>query len=325
MDNKDIRGLKDAVKEIEIPDKLEFTIRRAIKRGVKDMKRKRSIRKVMYTAAAFLLVFASFVASINMVPAFAAQVESLPGGSSIVKLLQFNRDIVKGGEITEGGDIGSITNEKPDDEKPSEHGADNQDNDNKEVEIKSDVIRIALGDGELSSYEVTYLEYPYSAVVYLSGVRTFSAAESLAEIGGGPLVKNAYRLITLDDSAHRFAINFNAPVIIEVSEENDPAALVLSITEKQPENEGTAVYSVRSKSLPFGEEVAVIEQMLLYEYGAENARLMQDDAGTYLTEEGLYSTEEEAQARIDELKAMGFQFEMFIEVRTPGQLPKVIE
>jgi len=312
-----IKDFIEKVKDIEIPDNLDFTIRKAIKKGEIDMKKNRNIKRLMVTAATFLLVFTSFVVSINMAPAFAAQIEHLPGGSNIVKFLQFNRNTVEGGEITDGKDIQSIEKEEVDVKK-----------DEKDEEVE--VITISLGDSEgnastLSHYEITYQQYPYSALVYFSGVRAFSAIEHLADIEEGPLVKNVYRLVTLDDSAHRFVINFKKPVKIEITEKEDPAVLTLTILEDVSTQDSQPAYSIRSASYPFGEEVAVIEQILAYEYGSENARMLQDAEGTYFIEEGYYGSEEEAQARIDELKALGSTFNLVVEKRSPEQLPSAIQ
>lgn len=316
MINNDIEDFARKVNEVQIPDKLDSTIQQAIKKGGKILKRRRSINNAMMYAAAFVVVFSSFVVSINMAPAFAAQIENLPGGESIVKLLTFNRSTVGGGEITDGKDIQSIEKEPGQVDKDQSGEA-----------LQSEVIRIGLGDAEgdaaqLSNYEVTYLEYPYSAVVSMSGVRAFSAAQGLADIEEGPLVRNVYRLVTLDDSAHRFVINLKKPVNIEVREEANPAMLVLTINEKLADKDTPVVFSVRSKSMPFGEEIAIVEEILAYQYESNHARMLQDEDGTYLVEEGYYASEEEAQARIDEINSADPSLKLFIEERSIDQLPK---
>lgn len=328
MRNSHIEDFVNKVNEIEIPETLDDAIQKAIYKGGRMMRRKRGLVSAMRIAAAIVVVCSTFAASVNLVPAFAAQIEQLPGGEAIVKLLKFNRSTVEGGEITDGNDISKIEKETVETETPVVD-KNTDEITTPEDKLQTEVIRISVGSGDdgstLNHYEVTYLEYPYSAVVYMSGVRAFSAADELKKISEGPLVKNAYRLVTLDDSAHRFVINFKKPVSIEVTEESDPAALVLTIKEEKAVNgDPTTVYSVRSESLPFGEGVGVIEEILAYQLGSQHARMLQDSEGTYLVEEGYYATEVEAQARIDEIKALEPSIKLFIEERTPEQLPKAM-
>ncbi len=312
----DVKDFKENIQAIKIPDALDSALQKGIKKGEKMIKRDRTIRRTVRIAAGFLLIFTSLVVSINLAPAFAAQIEQLPGGTGIVNLLRLSKETVDGGEITDGQDIESIKREEV-----------GQQPEPRDVFEK---ITISLGDkesdaGVLAHYEVTYHHYPYSAVIYLSGVRGFSAMDDLANMKEGPLVHNAYRLITLDDSAHRFVITFKKPVTIEVTESDNPAALILTIRENKEEQLMESVYALRSKSFPFGEEVGVIEQMLAYEFGAENARMLQDKNGTYLIEEGNYKTQEDAQARLEALKALGAPFELLVEERKPADIPEFME
>lgn len=328
MKNTDIEDFVNKVNDVKIPEKLDNIIQQAIDKGVRQMRRKRSLSNAMKFAAAVAVVISTFIASVHFVPAFAAQIEKLPGGETIVKFLRFNRASVSGGEITDGKDINKIEKEVGETETPA---VDDNSNEKTSPEEKpqSEIIKIAIGseetDDSLSHYEITYLEYPYSAVVYVSGVRAFSAADDLKNISEGPLVRNAYRLVTLDDSAHRFVITLKKPVSIEVTEETGPPRLVLTIKEEKAAINNTKVYSVRSESMPFGEGVGVIEEILIGQYNSQHARMLQDSEGTYLVEEGYYATEAEAQARIDEINAVDPSLKLYIEERTPEQLPMAIK
>jgi len=65
--------------------------------------------------------------------------------------------------------------------------------------------------------------------------------------------------------------------------------------------------------------------MMRVELGSENARILRDDSGLYLAEEGLYATLAEAEARLAAIKQnANFTYELHIEKRISGATPRMI-
>jgi hypothetical protein len=305
-----IDEMKTIYDDITIPEELNSVVRTAIKRGRKTMRNKKrnsNYFKFFGSIAAALLIFTF---ALNTSPAFATSIKQLPGGDTIVRLLTFIGDTAVGGEITDGQDVKDIEVEK----KP-------------EYEILTvDLYQGSEAAAIAGHFTVTQITHPYGIEVGLAGVRAFSAAQDFPDLSGMNLFDDIYRLITLDDSAHRFAVTFKKPVIIEVSEQENPARLIIKVREDKEVEALPPMYSLRTASMPFGETVGVAENILEFELGSENARLLQDEAGLYFAEEGLYLTIAEAEARLAEIKQYEhFTFEMHIEKREPGEIPASIE
>ncbi|WP_028307819.1 DUF4179 domain-containing protein [Desulfitibacter alkalitolerans] len=307
--DKEIKEMKENYDAIKIPDALDMAIQEGILRGKRKMKKSRRNKgyfKVLISAAA---VFLFFVIGINTLPTFADTIRELPGGEAIVRVLQFNKDKAEGGKITDGQDIKDIDTKKNED---------------------FERLIVDLYQGEQAAnvpghFSITYLQYPYSILVEVSGVRAFSAWDNLPDLSGKELFDDIYRLITLDDSAHRFVVTFKKPVIIEVTEQNNPAKIIIDVREDEEAEKLPAVYSLRTASFPLGEGIAAAEGILKWELASANARLLRDTDGTYFVEEGYYLTEEEALARLSEVEEYEyFDFKMFIEKREPHRTPKSI-
>jgi len=306
-----INRWKREYENMETPGNLDFIVNNAIKRGKIEMRRKRRRRgcfKALVTAAAVLV---AFVAGINSSPTFANSVKHLPGGETIVKVLTFTEEGATGGEITDGQDIKNIEAEKQ---------ADGQGE-----RLIVDLYQGAEPAAAAGHFTVIHDVYPHSIVVTLSGVRAFSAVDAFPDLTDMELFEDIYRLVTLDDSAHRFVVTFKKPVIVEISEQQNPAGIIIDVREDKEAKPLPAMYSLRTGSFPFGEEVGVAEGILKFELGSDDARILKDSAGLYFAEEGLYSTEEEAQTRAAELKAQErFNYDLHIEKREAGAVPKTI-
>jgi hypothetical protein len=294
---------------IPIPEALDSVLFNAIERGQNTMKRKRTVSRGLKTLVSLAAAIALLAVSIQVSPALAQRVEQLPGGAGLVALLRADRPWAQGGAITDGQDIRDIDRTiQTDPEDPASQG---------------EILRITLGeDGTLAHYEVLYTQYPYSVVITLNGVRAFSAMDALKALEEGPLIKGAYPLITLDDSAHRLVIVFTKPVHIHVAEAEDAPALILTIREDTETAAGGALYALRTPSMEFGELLGILETDLRFEFGSSQVRILQDQAGTYLVEEGLYDSANAAEARRTDLLEMGFPYELVVEGRGPADIPE---
>ncbi|MBS3977581.1 MAG: hypothetical protein KGZ75_12840 [Syntrophomonadaceae bacterium] len=304
-----IDELKAIYNNTLIPEELDLVVKKAIKKGeitMRKQKRKTGYFKIVgsFVAALFL-----FVVAVNASPAFANSVKLLPGGEAIVRLLSFFGDTAAGGKITDGQDIKDVAVEQ----KP-----------------EYETLTVELYQGTEAAvtaghFTVTRKTHPYSIEVGLAGVRAFSAASAFPDLTGMKLFDNIYRLITLDDSAHRFVVTFKKPVLVEVSEQKNPARIIIKVREDNAAAPLAPMYSLRTASFPFGEVVGVAENILTSELNSENARLIMDRSGRYLAEEGLYLTKAEAEARKAEIKQYEhFTYEMHIEKREPGAVPELI-
>jgi len=305
-----IDEMKTIYEDIIIPKELDSVIKNSIRRGritMKTKKRTTGYFKILGSFAAALLIFAL---ALNTSPAFANSVKLLPGGETIVRLLTFVGDTAVGGEITDGQDIKDIEVEK---------------------HANYEILTVELYQGMEAAaiaghFTITHKTHPYSIEVGLAGVRAFSAAEAFPDLSDMKLFDDVYRLITLDDSAHRFTVTFKKPVIVEVSEQENPAKMIIKVREDKETESLAPMYSLRTASMPFGESVGVAENILEFELGSANARLVQDANDLYFAEEGLYPTLAEAEARLAEIKQFEhFTFEMYIEKREPGSVPGSIE
>jgi len=315
---QEMEDLKVKHMQTEIPAELNARINTAIKRGAIRIKKRRSCQtfvKVLSSIAAALLVF---VGALNGSPAFATYVGSLPGGETIVRLLTFVGDRAIGGEITDGQDIRRITVERSADYET----------------IQVDFtwgFTLVQGEprgaavGTAGHFTVTRKTHPESIIVHVGGVRSFSAAQSLPDLARMQFIGSIYRLITLDDSAHRFAVTFTRPVAVEVTEQRNPARIVIRVSEDKQAEQLPAMYSLRTASMPLGETVGHAEEDLKFRLGSEQARIQQDIAGYYLAEEGLYTTRAEAERRMIALTTAGFGRPLYIERRDAKAVPQHIK
>lgn len=304
--------------ETQIPAELDARVNRAILRGASHMKKKRrrqSLVRMLSSIAAALLVF---VGLLNGSPAFAEYVSGLPGGETIVRLLMFVGDRAIGGEVTDGQDIRRITVGR------------RADYETIQVDFTAG-FTLTQGEpsgapaGTVGHFTVTRMTHPASIVVHVSGVRGFSAAQSLPDLSRMRFIGSIYRLITLDDSAHRFVVTFKHPVTVEVTEQQNPARMVIRVREDKAATALPAMYSLRTASMPWGEAVGSAEEQLKFEFGSQAARMLRDAEGLYFAEEGLYAARAAAEARLAELNNAQIGLELHIEQRAADQLPRSIK
>lgn len=305
-----IDKMKAIYDEIVIPAELDCAVKNAIRRGgitMRNKKRKAGYFKIFGSVAAVLLIFAF---ALNSSPTFANSVKQLPGGETIVSLLTFVGDTAGGGEITDGQEIKHVEAEQQPDHET----------------LTVELYQGADAAATAGHFTVTHKTHPYSIVVGLAGVRAFPAADAFPDLSGMKLFDDIYRLVTLDDSTHRFVLTFKKPVIIEVSEQQNPARIIIKVREDKQAEPLAPMYSLRTASFPFGESIGVAENIFASELGSASARLLKDKNGLYLAEEGLYSTMAEAQARLAEIEQYEhFTYELHIEKRESGSVPESIE
>ncbi|SKA76075.1 hypothetical protein SAMN05443428_101135 [Caloramator quimbayensis] len=300
--DKRINDLKKMYMDVKIPDDIDYIIDEAVKKGEIKMKNKLKINliKGISSIAAVFLIFA---VSVNTIPVFANSMSDVPVIGKLVQVLQFTDNKAQGGNMTDGVDIGMISLKKA--------------GNSEEVIIKFD----KSGDNIAPSYNIKYDKYPYSMIFTVSGVRRFSAEKDFEALKYSSLISDSYNIITLDDSAVRFAINFKKPVKYEVKEYKEPAQIVISLKEDKKGGD-KASYIVRTNSYPQGETLGILEERL-YEF--ENIKIVKDDKGTFVVEAGAFENEEKAKERIREIiNKCGSDIKLYVEKRDAGQLPKQI-
>jgi len=299
LEHNDLRAAHRAVKA---PAGVDMAIRTAIARGERATVRSHFVRRSFLASAAAILVF---ILSVNALPGFGNAMEQVPGIGLVVRAIRLANYGI-GGTITDGQEVGPIR-------------------------INRNAITISftqdgLPVGTAPWFRTTTQEYPYSLLIELGGVRSIFADGKMPAIIRSPLVRNIYRIVTLDDSAQRLVVTFNGPVEVTVTELSSPAALQI-VVERGTATQTSQVYSVRTASLPFGEMVGVWESLLNEALGwpGEGVRLLQDADGTHFAEAGYFATEELAEAQIEKLKASGLiDFALNVERRGPNDTPKFI-
>lgn len=89
MDNKKLEELKKEYMETPIPEELDFIVRKALKQGRINMKRKNNIRKIGVAAASVVVSVGILTAGVNTSPAVAEGLSKVPVVKDIVKVLTF--------------------------------------------------------------------------------------------------------------------------------------------------------------------------------------------------------------------------------------------
>lgn len=312
-----MRDLKVKHLSTEIPSELSFRIKKSIHKGAVHMKKQRNkkgILKVIGSIAAAVLVF---VLVLNTSPVFADYISRLPGGATIVRLLTFVDDQAVGGEITDGQDIRRITVQR------------RAGHEIIQVDFSAGFDFTQINPGESPAeiaghFTVTRNTHPNSIVVYVAGVRGFTAAQNLPDLSRLQLIGGIYRIVTFDDSAHRFVVTFNKPVTIDIIEQRNPARMIIQVREDKEAVALPVMYSLRTQSTSLGFEAGEAEENFKF-LGSTRARILRDAEGMYLAEEGLYSTRTEAEARLTELRKDQPELALHIEEREAWQLPKSIQ
>ncbi|MFD0586520.1 DUF4179 domain-containing protein [Paenibacillus sp. GCM10027627] len=336
--NDRMKFLKKEYDDIKIPDRLAAATEAAIQRAMAERenhsaereseiteqqfetvesekkKRHRSTRHLAYrwasrvgagTAAAFLL----FTVSINTMPAFANSLEQIPGLGTLVKTLQFDKNGAQGGQLTDSTDINVISLHKQDG-------------------MEQIVVHFQQDEAAqqfANAFHVKYSEYPDTMTFAIGGARRFSAAQDLTALQQSDFIKDAYEIVSLDDSLIRFNVTFKSKVEYEVQEYKEPAKVVLTIRPSKESQERPPVYSVRTPSVAYENlhEKSIYEETLMAENGL---RLLKDREGGFFLEAGYFSSQQQAEAKLAELmQSYGMtQGDFTIEKRTANELPKAL-
>jgi len=304
--------LKKIYDEIEIPNELDKVIDEAFRKGrneimysqnVKNKKRNNGLKKAMVGIAAGFIIFTT---GVNTVPSFADSMGNIPILGNLVQILQINKGIGQGGQITDGADVKFITLK----------------------EIKNGeqiIIDFSAGEEKMENaphFEVSYNENPYTMTFTISGARSLTAEKDFKEIVNSKYVEDVYKLITLDDSAVRFNIVFNQPVDFTVEEYEAPGQIVINLSEDGTKGNVSPIYSVRTNSYSFGEEFGQLEEMF---YGFEDVRVLKDKEGSFLIEIGQFSSKEEAEVELKEvIDKVGDSIKLHVEEREAVAIPRTI-
>ncbi|MGN9165167.1 DUF3298 domain-containing protein [Tissierellaceae bacterium HCP3S3_D8] len=89
MNNKDLEQLKKEYMETPIPDELDFTVKRALKQGRINMRKKNNMKKIGVAAASVVVSVGILTAGVNTNPALAENLSKVPVVKDIVKVLTF--------------------------------------------------------------------------------------------------------------------------------------------------------------------------------------------------------------------------------------------
>lgn len=294
--SKKIDELKASYDDIEIPKELDDKINAAIKRA-------KARKKFNITGGAVAAAIVTFTLFINTNAAFAKTMNSMPVLGKLVQVLQFNKGIGYGGNITDGADIASIENS-------------NKDNTSKIT------ISVSTIMNTMNKFKVEYKDYPSTMIFTMYGTRNMSAEKEFEELKKNHFIKDVYKIITLDDSTVRFAVVFNFPVQYEIKEYKDPAKIEISL-KRLKYDKSKVVYSVRSASYEMGEGLGIVEEVF---FKAEDKRVLKDESGKFAVELKYYDSKEEAEKALNDFKdEFGDIVKLFIEERKEGKALKTIQ
>ncbi|MEA4962499.1 DUF4179 domain-containing protein [Lutispora sp.] len=300
--NKGLLNLKEEYAQIEIPPELKASIQIGIERGRKEvMARYKNVNAAAKICAAFIIAVTLFTGAINISPSFADALKNIPIVGKLVKVLQFTDGKSGGGKITDGTDISNI-------------GITEKDG------YENIIINFSQDDelqGDVGAFKVRYEENPYTMSFEIGGARRISAKESFERLLKSKYIKDVYTIITLDDSLIRFVIEFEGPVKYEVKEMKEPASIVLSLKEDKQFTE-KKMYSLRTKSYPYGESIGILEEKLM---PISPARILKDSEGMYFIELQLFEAEEDALGRLNEIEKLNYD-SLLIEERIGAEKPK---
>jgi hypothetical protein len=303
--SNNLDDLKKVYEDIAVPENLSEFVNISLEKGRSRMKKEKIKNNWIKGFAASVAVFTIFTISINTLPTFARSLEGIPGLGTLIKVLQFNKGTATGGEITDGVDANSI--------------ALNQ-NGNTETIVINFTNNNEVTD-TAAHFKVDYKNNPATMVFTINGARALSAEKDFESIKKSSYVSEVYKNMILDDSAVKFTIVFNKPVKYEVKEYKNPAHIAVTLSEDKNELAKT-VYSVRTPSYEFGENLGHIEEQLFEEL---NVRTLKDNNGTFCIDAGVFNTKPEAEAKLKELLTKhGESLKFLIEERSSLDVPKQI-
>lgn len=228
-------------------------------------------------------------ANIMPIYTYAAQIPIL---GSIVQVLQ----IGSGGELTDGAQG-----------KVGDRG-------------EGVLLSFEGASGELSAaphYSVTRFSAPNRLELTLSGVRKIDFDALFKSLLGTEAVRDAYRMMVLDDSSYGIVIVLNEGWSCEITEYSDPGALMLNFIESAPSGEDE-VYYLRSEAMTYTDELG----LLCEEYHAEAATQLRTLSGEYIVTIGQYATRAEAEEALAALNETHGESGFFVASGAPGDTPE---
>lgn len=278
---------KEKYDAIPIPAELDAVITASMRRAER-AGRLRSLRRFAASAAAVVCVLFA-CANIMPIYTYAAQIPILGG---IVQVLQ----IGSGGELTDGAQG--------------------------KVEDRGEGVLLSFegASGELSAaphYSVTRFSAPNRLELTLSGVRKIDFDALFKSLLGTEAVRDAYRMMVLDDSSYGIVIVLNEGWSCEITEYSDPGALMLNFIESAPSGEDE-VYYLRSEAMTYTDELG----LLCEEYHAEAATQLRTLSGEYIVTIGQYATRAEAEEALAALNEMHGESGFFVASGAPGDTPE---
>lgn len=306
--SNNLEDLKKVYDDIEIPENLNEFVNKSLEKGRLRMKKEKAKKGWIKGFTATAAIFTAFTISINTIPTFANSLVGVPMVGNLVRVLQFNKGTAVGGKITDGVDANSINLKKNElTETITINFTNNSDNN-----VTNNVAH----------FKVDYKNNPSTMTFTINGARALSAEKDFEAIKKSSYVSDVYKNMILDDSAVKFTIVFNKPIKYEVKEYENPAHIVVSLSEDKTESLKT-VYSVRTPSYEFGESLGIIEDQL---FGESNTRTLKDKSGTFCIDAGAFNTKAEADAKIKDLATKhGENLKFVVEERSSLEIPAEIK
>ncbi|MBU3145481.1 DUF4179 domain-containing protein [Clostridium sp. CF012] len=303
--SNNLDDLKKVYDDIEMPDNLSEFVNISLDKGRSRMKSDKRKNNWIKGFAATAAVFTVFTISVNTMPAFANSLKGVPIVGTLVKVLQFNKGTAVGGKITDGADANSIIlKQNAINETLVINFTNNSDN-----KVTDNVAH----------FKVDYKNNPSTMTFTINGARALSAEKDFENMKKSSYVSDVYKNMILDDSAVKFTIVFNKPVKYEVKEYKNPGHIAVTLSEDKNEIAKT-IYSVRTPSYEYGENLGMIEEQLFEEL---NVRTLKDNKGTFCIDAGVFNTKAGAEAKIKDLTTKyGENLKLVVEERNSLDIPK---
>lgn len=259
---------KNRYDDIHIPEQLADVIHHAQQKAIQ---RKRSFRIVQYSS--LIAACIAFVLLVN-VPGVASAMSKIPVLGHIVQVLQWGQ----GGEITDGAQI--------------------------DTSVVEDRIQIHFShDGKVSNrvpfYTVKHKTAPNRLIFTFEGVRTFNYDQVRKDLLALPLVKDVYSSMILDDSAMGFVVQLQNNVNYSVTEFEHPASIELKLSSNNKPAQPQKIFTLRTQPMQFGEQMGMLEET----YPQEDISFIKIANDQFIGVIGEYSTLEEAQSKLKQIKA----------------------
>lgn len=292
--------LKDYDK-LEIPENLNDYINKGIEKGINyETKHKSDKYKILKRVASVLAISTITLTTVSNIPIFANELIKIPIIGELVKVLDFRKSTEFGGIVTDGSTMIVDSLEK------------------NNINIYFSKDREVIND--LPAYEISYSEYPYTLFIKFSGVREYYDTKIQEKISNMPYVKDVYKIIMLDDSSYKIAIEFNENIEYKVEEHKNPGILKISMSKTLSNIAKKEAYFIRSDKFDYGEQLAQVEEMLI-DY--ENVNIQKSSTDKYIVQIGPYENINKAKEILEKIendKYIGTKF--FIENRISGEGPK---